>query len=134
LSTFEQTLLEAHLERCGACRQFSLEIRELTGALRAAPRERIEPLAIGRIRRRVGLRLAPAAAAMAIVAVGLGSVLASVELRTGSVGRVQAIHAEPAGGNPDALNLSTVAALARARALRLAVTSTRNGGHFVLGS
>ena len=40
----------------------------------------IKGVVIGRVRRQVRLRLAPAAAAMAIAAVGLGSVVASTQL------------------------------------------------------
>jgi predicted anti-sigma-YlaC factor YlaD len=134
LSTFEQALLDDHLERCPSCREFRLSIANVTGALRSAPRERIEGLTIGRIRRRVALRLAPAAAAMAIVAVGLGSVLASVDLKGGSVARVQALPVAPAGANPDTLNLSTVAGLERLRAAQLAAISSGRGGHVALQS
>jgi predicted anti-sigma-YlaC factor YlaD len=80
LSTFERVLLADHLERCASCAAFNSELRGLTSALRAAPRERFEGVVIGRIRRRARLRLAPAAAAMAIAAVGLGSLLASSQL------------------------------------------------------
>ncbi len=80
LSTFERALLEDHLERCGSCREFSRDVNGLTSALRAAPREPFEGVVIGRVRRQVRLRLAPAAAAMAIAAVGLGSVVASTQL------------------------------------------------------
>jgi hypothetical protein len=58
---------------------------------------------IGRIRRRARLRLAPAVAAMAVAAVGLGSILASSEVRTGSVARVQ----RSASPDVDTMNLST---------------------------
>jgi len=106
LSTFERALLADHLERCASCREFSLAISDLTTALRAAPRERLEgSISIGRVRRHVRLRLAPAAAAMAVAAVGLGSVLASVEIKGGSVGSVQPVHAAPVAA-PDTLNLS----------------------------
>jgi predicted anti-sigma-YlaC factor YlaD len=80
LSTFERALLADHLDRCPSCAAFSSDLRGLTIALRAAPSERFEGIVIGRIRRQVRLRLAPAAAAMAIAAVGLGSLLASSQL------------------------------------------------------
>ena len=80
LSTFEHALLAAHLERCASCRAFSTDLQGLTSALRAAPREHFEVTAFGRLRRQAGLRLAPAAAAMAIAAVGLGSLVASSQL------------------------------------------------------
>jgi predicted anti-sigma-YlaC factor YlaD len=106
LSTFERALLADHLEHCASCREFSLVISDLTTALRAAPRERIEGLSIGRVRRHVRLRLAPAAAAMAVAAVGLGSVLASVEIKGGSVTSLPPVHAAPLVAAPDTLNLS----------------------------
>jgi predicted anti-sigma-YlaC factor YlaD len=104
LSTFERALLADHLERCASCREFSLAITDLTTALRAAPRERIEGISI--VRRHVRLRLAPAAAAMAVAAVGLGSVLASVEIKGGSVASLPPVHAAPLVAAPDTLNLS----------------------------
>jgi hypothetical protein len=51
----------------------------MTTALRAAPLQQFDGVVIGRIRRQVRLRLAPAAAAMAIAAVGLGSLVASTQ-------------------------------------------------------
>jgi anti-sigma factor RsiW len=79
LSTFERALLADHIERCASCREFSRDVTGLTTALRAAPREPFEGVVISRVRRQVRLRLAPAAAAMAIAAVGLGSLLASTQ-------------------------------------------------------
>ena len=114
LSTFERTLLADHLERCASCREFSLAIGDLTMALRAAPRERVEGISIGRVRRHVRLRLAPAVAAMAVAAVGLGSVLASVELKSGSVTSVEPVPAALAA--PDTLNLSAGYVLEKLRA------------------
>jgi anti-sigma factor RsiW len=80
LSTFERALLSDHLERCASCGEFSRDLNGFTKALRAAPREPFEGVVIGRVRRHVHLRLAPAAAAMAIAAVGLGSLVASTQL------------------------------------------------------
>ena len=79
LSTFERALLEDHLGRCSSCREFSRDVGGMTSALRAAPLQPFEGGVLGRIRRQVRLRLAPAAAAMAIVAVGLGSLAASTQ-------------------------------------------------------
>ena len=129
LSTFESALLADHLERCGACREFSLAITDLATALRSAPRERIEGISIGRVRHHVRLRLAPAAAAMAVAAVGLGSVLASVEIKGGSVGSAQPVHVAPLVGSPDTLNLSAAHVLERLRSSRptLSARSLRGG-------
>ena len=79
LSTFERALLEDHLGRCSSCRDFSRDVGGMTNALRAAPLEQFDGVVLGRVRRQVRLRLAPAAAAMAIVAVGLGSLVASTQ-------------------------------------------------------
>ena len=51
----------------------------MTSALRAAPLQQFDGVVLGRVRRQVRLRLAPAAAAMAIAAVGLGSLVASTQ-------------------------------------------------------
>lgn len=115
LSTFERVLLANHLAGCPSCREFRTSVSGLTRTLRSTPRERFEVVVIGRIRRRARLRLAPAVAAMAVAAVGLGSVLASSEVRTRSVARVQS--ASPA---VDTMNLSINAARASLRAAKTA--------------
>ena len=85
LSEFERVLLQGHLAGCASCREFRTAAFRVTGELRAAP---LEPFRVvdhvGRIGRRLPLRLAPTVAAMAIVAVGLGSILASSEIRPGT--------------------------------------------------
>ncbi len=113
LSTFERVLLENHTTRCPECEEFRASVRGLTTVLRTAPRERFEVALIGRIRRRTGLRLAPAVAAMAVAAVGLGSVLASSEVRSRAVVSAQPI----ASSAVDAIDLKTVNARA-AQAVR----------------
>jgi predicted anti-sigma-YlaC factor YlaD len=119
LSTFERALLEAHLESCRTCTEFSSAISGLTGALRSAPHERFDGVVIGRHpRRRMRMRLAPAAAAMAVAAVGLGSIVASSSLKSGPVGRLgNGIDVTPASAatsaGPDTMNLSTSRALER---------------------
>jgi predicted anti-sigma-YlaC factor YlaD len=117
LSGFERALLEAHVAGCPSCSEFRSEIGGLTGALRVAPHERFEGIVIGRIRRRARMRLAPAAAAMAVAAVGLGSILASSSLRSGSVGRIDVTPgAASAAVAPDTMELRTSRALETARA------------------
>ncbi len=88
LSELEQALLAAHLERCDACRTFEAETAALTAALRAAPLERLQPIALPR-RRRVSARAFQAgAAAAAVVAAGvLGSTIALPALRSGPAQR-----------------------------------------------
>lgn len=121
LSTFEHALLEAHVDDCPSCREFRAEIGGLTGTLRAAPHEPFEGVVISRIRWRSRLRIAPAAAAMAVAAVGLGSILASSSLQNGSGGRlaaVQSLDVTPgasAAVAPDTMNLATSTALVSLR-------------------
>ena len=110
LSTFERVLLANHTASCPSCQEFRASIRGMTTVIRSAPRERFEVIVMGRIRRRASLRLAPAVAAMAVAAVGLGSILASSEVRSRSV-----VNAQPVVSSAiDAIDLKTV----NARAVR----------------
>jgi len=85
LSEFEQALLAGHLSTCKACSGFRVSAVHFTNELRSAPLERLErPVAVSRARRRISFRIAPAAAALAVTAVGLGTILASSEVRPGS--------------------------------------------------
>lgn len=138
LSAFERVLLEGHLSGCPSCREFRAGIAGVTSALRAAPHETLErPVEITRRRRRVSLRLAPAAAAMAIAAVGLGSILASSQFRSGSVGSAPLQNeAAAAVATPDTMDLRTAQVLRRSvitRALAASRTvSSVRGGPVVL--
>jgi hypothetical protein len=121
LSSFEGVLLHAHLEACPACSAFRGEIRGLTGKLREEPLEQLTgPISIARPRRRLSLRLAPAAAAMAVAAIGLGSLLASSAVRSDSV---VASHSSPrliTGrlATVDTMNLRTSTAIQRMNAFQ----------------
>ena len=85
LSEFEQALLKGHLGSCPECSAFRVSAFGSTQQLRTAPLERLErPVSVSYSRRRIALRLAPAAAALAVAAVGLGSILASSIVRPGS--------------------------------------------------
>ena len=85
LSEFEQALLDGHLKGCAACSGFRASATGFTHELRAAPPERLEqPISVFRVRRRLSFRIAPAIAALAVMAVGLGSILASSIVRPGS--------------------------------------------------
>jgi predicted anti-sigma-YlaC factor YlaD len=78
LSELEGALLDSHLDRCAACRTVAAETEVFTRELRAAPLEPIpRPLAIPR--RQAAFRAArvSAAAAVMLVAAGLGSVFAT---------------------------------------------------------
>src|SRR5919197_1167501 len=115
LSSFELALLENHLESCPSCAAFRAEIGGLTRELRAAPYEPFGGIVLGRIRRRIGLRLAPAAAAMVVAAVGLGSILASASFRGSPVAHLtQRLDVAPASA--DTMNLSMSRALETQRA------------------
>ena len=83
LSRFELVLLRAHLDACPSCREFHNAVGGITRTLRATPLERLErAIEVTRLRRRLRVRLAPAAAAMALAAVVLGSGVVSSELRS----------------------------------------------------
>jgi len=116
LSSFERALLANHVVRCPSCKAFRAEINSLTTALRTAQYEPFRGIVLGRIRRRVGMRLAPAAAAMAVAAVGLGSLLASSTFRSSPVAHfaaqsVDATNVDSAAAAVDNMNLSMSKAL-----------------------
>lgn len=114
LSRFERVLLSAHLADCPSCREFAAAIGGFTEMLRTAPPEHLErTIEIGRLRRRIGLRLAPAVAAMAVTVVGLGSILASSDLRTRAVGDANGSVSSHLA-SVDTMNLSTADALSSA--------------------
>jgi predicted anti-sigma-YlaC factor YlaD len=113
LSRFERALLDAHLADCRSCADFHASVGELTHALRAAPLERFDGvIEIGRAWRRARLRLAPVAAAMAVAAVGLGSILASTAVRSASVGSARERAATPSSKILETMDLRTSRALA----------------------
>jgi predicted anti-sigma-YlaC factor YlaD len=69
LSDFERALLESHLERCAACRDYSVELAEIVTRLRAAPMEPLsQPISLPS-RRRARARVLQGAAAVAAAAV-----------------------------------------------------------------
>jgi predicted anti-sigma-YlaC factor YlaD len=116
LSRFELVLLRAHLDACPSCREFHTAIGGITRTLRATPPERLErTIEVRRLAHRLRPRLAPAAAAMAVAAVVLGSGLVSSELRSGSVGdaasSIDGVAARVAA--VDTMNLSMKQALAK---------------------
>ena len=94
LSRFELVLLRAHLDACPSCREFHTAVGGITRTLRP--------------------RIAPAAAAMALAAVVLGSGLVSSELRSsGSVQDAASSLDGVSGGlaSVDTMNLSMNEAL-----------------------
>lgn len=135
LSELEQVGLSGHLAGCEPCRTFRTALVGLTTELRAAPLEPLEGFVeIGRIRRRVPFRLAPAAAALAVAAVGLGSVLTSSGVRTGSEtnARAQPVSVSPGAvdkaANPDTINLRTMRALEQPQAQQPVTARQFRGG------
>jgi predicted anti-sigma-YlaC factor YlaD len=122
LSRFERVLLAAHTAACPSCREFHAATVEITNTLRTTPLEWPSRLIeIRRVRRRIRARLAPAVAAMAVVAVGLGSLVASSELQSGSVGSSLSGGQSSALSRVDAINQSMASALERASAQQATV-------------
>ena len=124
LSEFEQALLDGHLGTCASCSAFRASVARFTQELRSAPLERLEePVVVSRVRRRT-FRIAPAVAALAVTAVGLGSILASTVVRPGTqVGQVPDSAAEPRlspASGP--VNLSSLNGLRRDRIVTAATT------------
>lgn len=116
LSSFERALLESHVRACPSCAAFREDVGGVTSALRSAPYEPFSGIVVGRARRRLGIRLAPAAAAMAVAAVGLGSILTSASFRGSPVAHlaaqgVEATSPGSAAAAIDNMNLSTSKAL-----------------------
>ena len=111
LSSFERVLLNAHLAECPSCCEFHASVNGFTELLREAPLEKLErTIDIGRVRRRtrISMRVAPAVAAMAVTVVGLGSILASSDLRSPS----SRISAPSEFAGVDTMNLATAKARA----------------------
>ncbi|HEY2326004.1 MAG TPA: zf-HC2 domain-containing protein [Gaiellaceae bacterium] len=78
LSSFEQRLLDRHLDRCDACNAYAREVAQLTLTLRAAPLEQPPAVAPRFPARR---RLQPAGGLMAAAAVAAAAVFAITTLR-----------------------------------------------------
>ena len=132
LSSFERALLHDHLGRCAECQTFTDSVGGLTAALREAPMESFEGVVVSRPRRRFHVPVASIAVAMAVAAIGLGSLLASVQLKGSSVS--SRIRETPAIGGPDAVNMRTLFEVDRVRLSTLSNTPTRavHGGRVVL--
>ena len=79
ISELEDALLEAHLHRCGACREYEATVRGAVLALRARPLERMDEPIVVAGRRRAMLRPAAVARVAAVVAavVGVTTVLST---------------------------------------------------------
>ena len=86
LSELDHARLDAHLERCAACRAFAAEIGAVTRTLREAPLEQVHfRVSIPR-RRFVSVRALQAGAAAAMVALVAGvSAISSLTSRDGGI-------------------------------------------------
>lgn len=77
LSELEHKLLESHLARCGACSHFAVEVATLAAELRTAALQPLpRPVALPVWQRRrayAGMRAVGAAAAVAVMALGIAS-------------------------------------------------------------
>jgi hypothetical protein len=80
LSDFEQALLDAHLESCGGCRGFAVEVAEITAELRVSQLARLERPLVLPHRVHAGLRRLQlgTAAAVLVTVVGVGALVGSV--------------------------------------------------------
>ena len=118
LSRFEIVLLRAHLDACPSCREFHAAVGGITETLRATPLERLErAIEVRRLRWRVRARFAPAAAAMAVAAVVLGSGVVSSSLRSGTVGQTgPSVDGVARLSSAETMNLSKLEALTQSKA------------------
>jgi predicted anti-sigma-YlaC factor YlaD len=83
LSPFEERLVGAHLAGCAACAEFDVDVRATTEMLRSAPPESIGRLLVLPRRRSVQPLVGSAAAAAAVAAVLLGTLIGATEVDRG---------------------------------------------------
>ena len=125
LSEFERTLLDAHIAGCEPCRVFRTETDAIARELRNAHLEPLTTPVAVRSRRR-SFRLAPSAAAAAVVAVALGSIFSSIELRnTFTSSSPQPRAARELDLSVNKLRLATLQAPSRAALRNRATTLVR---------
>ncbi len=78
LPQLQQSLVQAHVGQCASCAAFEAEVAWITTSLRQAPfEENHRVVTLPRRRRPLRLRVAVQAASIALVAVGVGSVVLS---------------------------------------------------------
>lgn len=114
LSEFERALMRAHLDRCAECRDFATDVGEIAVRLRAAPLEALaRPVTLPARRRVASFRhvQVAAAAAVVLVAAGLGGLY-------GSVRSEEPVLSAAPGGH--ATSLAAVSEDRLVRAVRLA--------------
>ena len=120
LSEFEIALLDSHLGRCAACREFALDANAFTTVLRSRPLEEPEALVIlPPLRQRLRFRASEVAAAVALVVATAGAVdLARSPGSSGGSLQID-LRQAPASATQD----DTVDVVAARRAHLLAMTS-----------
>src|SRR5581483_3650779 len=72
ISELEDAMLEAHLGRCAACREFEASVRGAVLVLRSQPPEQIGHPVVVSGRRRTGVRPSAVASVAAVVAAVVG--------------------------------------------------------------
>ena len=122
LSEFETFLLDAHLRRCAACREFARDARAFTAALRSRPlEERAQPVVLVPLpqpRRRHRLILSQLATAVVLVAV-IGGAMNLLPRGSGE----EAARIDVRQASPSAAQDELVGSAAARRAHLLAATS-----------
>jgi predicted anti-sigma-YlaC factor YlaD len=108
ISEFETAIMQSHLERCPACSGFAEDVAAITAGVRSTPLEPLtHPVEVGSPRRlRLPLRhvQVAAAAALVVLATGLGSVYGALH-RTEHPGPSTTPHRAPVGMADESLFL-----------------------------
>lgn len=91
LSELERRMLVSHLERCSACRTYAADVEAFTDLIRSAPLVAPTRPVVVRAGRRVGTARMQVgvAAALALVALGLGAQVSSLESQAPSLARFE---------------------------------------------
>jgi predicted anti-sigma-YlaC factor YlaD len=113
ISELEEALLEAHLHRCAACREFEASVRGAVVALRAQPLEEIDHSVVVCGRRRLALRRSAIAsvAAVAAAVVGVATVLSTQAAKSPSTHPPTQVPAAVAADNQDIKQLRALRVL-----------------------
>jgi predicted anti-sigma-YlaC factor YlaD len=113
ISELEEALLEAHLHRCAACREFEASVRGAVVALRAQPLEEIDHPVIVSGRRRLPVRRGAVAsvAAVAAAVVGVSTVLSTQASKSPSTHVPTQLPAAVATDDQDLKQLRTLRVL-----------------------
>jgi predicted anti-sigma-YlaC factor YlaD len=111
LSQVEQALLRAHVGRCAGCAEFAGDVGALTQELRATALEGVVVAGMPARRRSSGMRTLQlgAAAAVVVLAAGLGSLAGSLS------SRVDGRQSASAQFSPEALRVAALSAFSSQR-------------------